>query len=215
MNCRRSEELWTDRLDATLPPPLESELRAHLDTCDACASLYEAFTEVVSTLEAIETPVPAEGLTAKILEHTRSALVKARLSRQDAPPTPAAEPSRWIRLAPAFAAAAVVALVLFLRPPDVLNDLSRQATRTAHDAYSFGVRTYHQTGRWLEDLNVLRITVSVAFEDRLDRLNERLRDLEEASRRRNEADSDESSFWPDIRQRAVNARDTQHPRSLT
>ena len=76
--------------------------------------------------------------------------------------------------------------------PELAGELSRATSRTASDVYSFAVRTYHQTERWFEDLNVLRMTVGVAFEDRIDQINEQLRDLEDAGRRSDESEDDQS-----------------------
>jgi hypothetical protein len=171
--CRRAEELFSDHADASLAPPLERELQVHLDTCSECASSYTAFEEVVSALHAWKVPAVPETLVPR--------LAAAATSRGIRTPPPSSAPRATPRLVATsswLAAAAVIALLLVWRPPELASELSRKTSRSAHQAYSFGVRTYHLTERWIEDLNVLRITVGVAFEDNLERINEQLRDLE-------------------------------------
>ena len=189
MNCRRSEDLWTDYLEGTLAPPLEQELRNHFASCKACPELFAAFEEVVNGLHMLETPSLPDDVSEHILERTMPAL---RASRRESERFLPAESAGWTHGAAWLAAAAVIALVLVWRPPEIVSNWSRQISQSAHQAYSFGVRTYHQGERLLEELNVLRMTVGVAFEDRLDQLNERLKDLEEASRKTDEEDREQS-----------------------
>jgi hypothetical protein len=77
------------------------------------------------------------------------------------------------------------------------------------------VRTYHRTARWIEDLNVLRITVGVAFENRIDRLNERLKDLEELRRRNGGEDEPRSGLPAKPARSAVAGSRSQETRSLS
>jgi hypothetical protein len=187
VNCRRHQELLSDYLEETLSPPLRREAENHLRTCEDCRNLAESLKEVLSLFESVQIPEPPSNLTELILERTRPALLAAREGSADLE----SESSLWRSFGSGLAAAAVLAMVLLFRPPEFLAGWSRGVSQKAHQSYSLGVRTYHRTARWIEDLNVLRMTVGVAFENRLDRLNERLRDLEEL-RRRNGGD-DESS----------------------
>ena len=179
MICRRSEELWSDYLEGTLAPPLAGELRAHLAACDACSQLFATFEGVVVGLGALSLPEAPAKLTERVLERTRPELAARRRDAERFSLTP---PMPWYQAAGVIATAAALALVLLWRPPEALSDWSRKASQSLHQAYGFGVRTYHQSERWIEELNVLRMTVGVAFEDRLEAINRRLRDLEEASR---------------------------------
>ena len=187
MSCRRQQELLSDYLEDTLSPTLRREAENHLRTCDECRTLAESLKEVVSLFGSFQAPEPPSNLAELILARTRPALLAAREASADLE----TESSSWRSFGSGLAAAAVLATVLLFRPPEFLAGWSRSVSQTAHQGYSLGVRTYHRTSRWIEDLNVLRMTVGVAFENRLDRLNERLRDLEEL-RRRN-AGEDESS----------------------
>jgi hypothetical protein len=199
LSCRRHQELLSDHLEDTLSPPLRRDLESHLRLCEECRDLAASLSEVVTLLGGAEEPEPPSNLTELVLARTRPALAAAR----EASAVVETDASFWRSFGPALAAAAVLAAVLLFHPPEFLAGLSRNVSQTAHRGYSLGVRTYHRTGRWLEDLNVLRMTVGVAFENRLDRLNERLRDLEEL-RRRGEPDktpprSDEPALSPQSR----------------
>lgn len=186
MSCRRHQEAMSDYLEETLSPPLRREVETHLRSCEECRNLAESVKEVVTLFARCEIPEPPLNLTELVLERTRPLLLSARKTDVDLE----ADASFWRSAASGLAAAAVLAMVLLFRPPEFLEGWSRSVSQTAHQGYSVGVRTYHRAARWLEDLNVLRMTVGVAFENRIDRLNERLRDLEEMRRR---SDDDESS----------------------
>lgn len=183
MKCSRAEELFSDDFEGSLPPPLAGELRAHLDGCDECRALHAAFREVVSGLDSYPVP-PLPGTLSSRLVAARPAASPIRGRERAAEPPLVAGVS-------GVAVAALLALMLFGGPPELVSTLTRKVSQTAHQAYSFGVRTYHQTERWIEDLNVLRLTVEVAFEDRLEQINERLRDLELTDRGTSE-DGDQS-----------------------
>ena len=160
MICRRSEELWSDYLEGTLAPPLAGELRAHLASCDACSQLFGAFEEVLAGLGALGSPAVPKKLTKHVFDRTHPKLAAMRRNAERLAAVsaiPLRHAASWI------AAAAVLAFVLLWRPPEALSDWSRKASQSVHQAYSFGVRTYHQSERWLEELNVLRMTVGVAF----------------------------------------------------
>lgn len=190
MNCARSEELLSDFVEATLAPPLASELEGHLRECATCTDLLASLREVLAAFEAFSVPEPPPDLVERVLERTRPVLRAARDAEESSEPE--LGPPFWRHAVGYLAAAALLGGVLLWRPPEYLAEASRRVSQTAHQAYSFGVRTYHQTERWVEDLNVLRMTVGVAFENRLDRLSERLRDLEDA-RRKTGQDEDDSS----------------------
>lgn len=192
MNCRRHQELLSDYLEETLSPPLRREAENHLRTCEDCRNLAESLKEVLSLFGSFQTPEPPSNLTDLILERTRPALLSARKASADLE----TDSSFWRSFGSGLAAAAVLATVLLFRPPEFLAGWSRSVSQTAHQSYSLGVRTYHRTARWIEDLNVLRMTVGVAFENRLDRLNERLRDLEELRRRNGGEDESSQSGLP-------------------
>jgi hypothetical protein len=184
MNCRRAEELFSDDREGTLAPLIARELHTHRDTCDACQSLYETFQEVTNALTAMSVPSVPDALAERVI----AAAGHARAPIATRGPSP-----RLFASASWLAVAAMLAIGLLFRPPELASDLSRKTSRTARHVYTFAIQTYDQTERWIENLNVLRMTVSVAFEDRLDQLNEQLRDLENASRRSTPNENDEQS----------------------
>jgi hypothetical protein len=180
MKCRQSEELWSDYVEGILPSPLRRDLEEHLEACNDCARLMASFRNVVDTLTALPRPQPAPDLLENILRATRPRLHRQR-SRSVSifPGLPLPKWSNW-----AFgAAAAAVLVVLFLQPPAALSSFAGQINQWGHRTYSFGLRAYRGSERLIDELNVLRVAVGVVFEDRLDRINERLKDLEEARRK--------------------------------
>ncbi len=188
MNCQRSKELLSDHFERSLAPPLENEIRVHLEGCMTCRDFLAAMREGVELLKGLRVPEPPEELTIRILEHTRPALEAARLrSARAVAPIPSSLPFGygWV------AAAAVLALILLWRPAEMVSSFGRRTSQTAHQTYSFGLRTYNGAERWLEELDVLRLTVAVAFEDRINLLNERLRVLQKAGSKSDD-DSSES-----------------------
>lgn len=186
MNCVRAEELFSDYREHALAPLLERELSAHLDECAACSELYRAFAELTEALGALSVPAPPDALPKKL-----AAIVPAKATHREPSRVTAVSP-RLVAAASWLAVAAALLLVMVLRPPALASELTRTTSRTARDAYSFAIRTYNRTERWIEDLNVLRMTVGVAFEDRLDQINQQLKDLEDAGRRSDETDDEQS-----------------------
>lgn len=186
MNCPRAEELFSDYREGSLAAPLARELENHLDECAACRELYRAFLDVTEALGALSVPAPPDTLPQKLVA------IASERSKVGGPARRFAPQPRMVAAASWLAVAAVLLLVMVFRPPGLTSELTRASSRTASDLYGFAVRTYNQTERWIEDLNLLRMTVGVAFEDRIDQINEQLKDLEDAGRRTDE-DADEQS----------------------
>ena len=84
-----------------------------------------------------------------------------------------------------LAAAAAAAMMLFFQPPLVRGALE-SLPRASEGVSSLRAAANRQTDRALAELGVLRASVSFALEDQMDRLGDRLRDLERATRRRDE-----------------------------
>ena len=189
MKCRRSEELFSDYLEGTLPIPLRNDLEDHLGSCRDCQSLLASFREVVDVLSILPRPQPSTDLVERIMGVTRPVL---RSRRTASPALPGFVLPKRLNWAVWAAAAAFVAL-LFFRPPAPLQGVGTRISRLGHQTYSYGVRIYRGSEQLIDELNVLRMTVGVAFEDRLDQINERLKDLEEA-RQKSETPPDKSSI---------------------
>ena len=94
-----------------------------------------------------------------------------------------------------LAAAAAAATLLFFQPPLVRGAL--EALPSASDGVTnLRAVANRQTDWALAELGVLQASLSFALEDRMDRLGDRLRDLEKATRHRNEQAS-ASATGPD------------------
>lgn len=189
MKCRQSEELWSDYAEGILPAPLRRDLEEHLEACHDCARLMTSFRSVVEALGSLPRPQPAPDLVDNILRATRPSL--HRLRSRSVAVFPGLSLPKWSNWAFGAAAAAML-VVLFLRPPAALSGVTGQINQWGHRAYSLGLRAYRGSEQLIDELNVLRVAVGVAFEDRLDQINERLKDLEEA-RRKSEDPAETSS----------------------
>lgn len=197
MKCRRSEELWSDYLEETLSRPLTKDLEDHLAECSACPGLLETFREVRSALETMPHPHPSPQLVERILSASRPPLTRladlsnfSQRARFVTPLVPSLSPGGWA----AWGAAAALVAVLILGPSQAFTRINQ----VGHQGYSVELGLYRDTEGLIDELNVLRMTVGVAFEDRLDRLNERLKDLEEA-RRKNDDEPDQSNNLGSLR----------------
>ena len=83
------------------------------------------------------------------------------------------------------AAAAAAAAFLFFQPPLVRGALET-LPRVSEGMTVLRAAANRQTDRAVAEFGVLRASVAFALEDRMDRLNDRLRDLERATRHRGE-----------------------------
>ena len=89
------------------------------------------------------------------------------------------------------AAAAAAAFVFVFEPPPL--------AWASHEVGRLRANVARTTDRAVAELGVLRASLSLALEDRLDRLGDRLRDLEQATRRRDgraEAPAQEAETTP-------------------
>ncbi|MCY4626957.1 MAG: hypothetical protein OXE58_05220 [Acidobacteria bacterium] len=91
-----------------------------------------------------------------------------------------------------FAAAAAAAMLLFFQPPLVRGALD-SLPRASDGVSSLRAAANRQADRALAEFGVLRASVSFALEDQMDQLGDRLRDLERATRQRDELLSESES----------------------
>lgn len=192
MKCLRAEELFSDYVEATLAIPLRLDLEDHLESCRECASLLESFREVINVMGTLPAAQPSAELVERILTSTRPKLPARRQQAIPFPGLPLPNRANWA----VWAAAAAFVAFMFIRPPAFVSSLGQRANRLGRQAYSFGVRVYQGSDRLIDELNVLRMTVGVAFEDRLDRINERLKDLDEARRKTDESQGSSNHLAP-------------------
>ena len=84
-----------------------------------------------------------------------------------------------------LAAAAAAAMLLFFQPPLVRGALD-SLPRASDGVSTLRAAANRHTDRALAELGVLRASVSFALEDQMDQLGDRLRDLERATRHRDQ-----------------------------
>ena len=74
-NCEYYEELIGAALDGEITAEEDKELRAHLESCEACRSFYEAMQAISGTDDALG-DVP-ENFTANVMAHVHEAAAPA------------------------------------------------------------------------------------------------------------------------------------------
>ena len=193
MDCHRAEELLSDRLFGSLHPILAAELEAHLAGCEACRQLAEAFAEVVAALHS------APELDAPVGLAERAAL--AALAR---PRTIEIRPAfvlpHWLNAAAAGLALIALGATLALVGPE---RGARAAQRLVGQTVTAGSGLMERKDRLLEDVRVLGVVLSTAFEGRIERVNERVNDYKRLLERRKTSPQAEPKQGRETRLRAV------------
>ena len=168
MDCRRAEELFSDHLDGTLDRLLAADLEAHLAGCEGCRALRATLAEVVTTLRSFPTLEPA----ADLAERAASSALRARRPRLVRRRSPVLLPV-WLQVAAAALAIATSAGVLYaVQSPTPARAAARLVDRTMNA----GAYILERKDRLVEDVRILRVVISTAFEGRLDRMNDRVDD---------------------------------------
>ncbi len=167
MDCRRAEELFSDHLEGSLHEILRGELDAHLASCAECRELRSTLDEVVEALRAypaLEAPV---GLSRRAADAALAARWRPPVAR------PALVVPSWVQAAAAgFALIALGGLLMVVGP----ERPTRAAQRLVGQTVNAGNNLIERKDRLVEDVRVLGVVLSTAFEGRLDRVNERLED---------------------------------------
>jgi predicted anti-sigma-YlaC factor YlaD len=186
MDCHRAEELYSDRLEGSLHPILGAQLEAHLAACAACRELVEALAEVVAALRSAPELEAPETLAERA--------ASAALARPLAPESQLAHPrGRTIEIRPAFvlphwlnAAAAGLALIALGATLAVVGPVrgARAAQRLVGQTVTAGSSLMERKDRLLEDVRVLGVVLSTAFEGRIERVGERVNDYKRLLERR-------------------------------
>ena len=178
MDCARAEELLSDDCDSTLEPLLREDLAAHLAGCPQCRSLRSALLEVVQALQRPSELAPPAGMADRVI---------AAVARDRAAPTRRGRILRLQAVAAAVAIAGTTGLYA-TRGPAV-----RQGARLAKRASNAGVYLLERKDRLMEDVRILRVVVSAAFEGRMDRVNDRVEDYRRLLERRRSAPEQKKS----------------------
>lgn len=169
MDHPRARELFSDEIDGVLGPALGSDLRAHLASCPECRALFDTTRLVVATLrEAAVAPEAPAGLAARAAE---AALEKGRRAASGSQ-TLVAMP-RWL-LATAAAIAVAVGAGTIRFASD--GQPGRFVLRTRDRIVAAGVQLLERKERMAEDLRLMRLVLGTAFEERVDRVSDRVDD---------------------------------------
>ncbi len=174
MDCQKAEQLLSDHLEGSLHPILGAELGAHLAACGACRKLTAALAEVVAALRSAPELEAPRGLAERV---ARAALARPRT----------------IEIRPAFvlppwlhAAAAGLALIALGATLAVVGPVrgARAAQRLVGETVTAGSSLMERKDRLLEDVRVLGVVLSTAFEGRIERVGERVNNYKRLLERR-------------------------------
>jgi hypothetical protein len=197
MDCARSQELLSDHLEGSLHAILRSELDAHLAGCVECRSLREAIGDVVEALHAIPELEPPRGLVDRIVEATRRA---PRPAARQVVVRPALVIPAWVQAAAAgFAMVALGVLLLVVGP----EASTRAATSLVDRTVSAGSEILEHKDRVVEDVRILGVVLTTAFEGRLERMNDRVEDYRRLLERRRAGEGEDSKRGSGVPPRLV------------
>lgn len=182
MDCARAEELLSDHLDGSLHPILAGELEAHLAACEGCRGLRAAVSEVVAALREAPELEPPVGLAERA---ARAALSRPRPLEI----RPAFVLPPWLHAAAAGFALIALGTTLALIGPE---RGARAAQRLVGQTVTAGTSLIERKDRLLEDVRILGVVLSTAFEGRIERVNERVNDYKRLLERRRPVPRDEA-----------------------
>lgn len=182
MNCRRAEELFSDRHEGALNPLLRAELERHLAGCEECRRLDEAFAEVVAALRSAPVPEAAPGLAERA---ARAALAAPRVVEI----RPALVLPHWLQAAAAGFALIALGTTLAVVGPE---RPTRAAQRLVSETALLGNGLMERKDRVIEDVRLLGAVLGTAFEGRIEKVGERVQDYKRLLERRKAPPQDDS-----------------------
>jgi hypothetical protein len=193
MDCQRAEELFSDHLEGSLHQILGAELERHLASCESCRELRETLAEVVAALRSAPELEAPSGLAERV---ARAALVR----RRPVEIRPALVLPHWLNAAAAgFALIALGATLAVVGP----ERGARAAQRLVGHTVTAGSNLMERKDRLLEDVRLLGVVLSTAFEGRIDRVNERVNDYKRLLERRRASPPSDAKQGSETRSPAV------------
>ncbi len=189
MDCQRAEELLSDHLEGTLHEILRAEVERHLASCAACTELQGALVEVVAALHDHPEFEPAAGLAERCaraaLQRPQAVMLSALARPTVAHPAlivrPAIEVPPWMQAAAAGLALIALGTMLVLLGPE---KPARAAHRLVGETVTASNQLLERKERLFEDVRLLGVVLTTAFEGRVDRVNERVEDYRRLLERR-------------------------------
>lgn len=180
IECRRAEELFSDEMEGGLDAVLRADLQAHLASCERCRVLQAALAEVVGVLRGMPVPEPAPNLAE------RAATLAVHRARRAlaVPKIPV-----WLQAAAALVAVTTTAGPLLLVRTGVEPAVA--ASRLRAQTVQAGAYLQEKTDRLLEDVRLLRVVITTAFEGRLERVNDRVDDYRRLMERRRNSEAEQ------------------------
>jgi len=190
MVCARAEELLSDHLEGTLDRLLGADLDDHLAGCSGCRGLRAALTEVLESLHRFPDAEPARDLA----ERAATTALRARRPAPAFVRLPGIAPA-WLQAAAAVLALLMTGAVLYATQSKAP---ARAAARLVDRTVNAGAYILERKERLVEDVRLLRVVISTAFEGRLDRMNDRVDDYRRLleKRRANEEQSEDEPLGP-------------------
>jgi hypothetical protein len=174
MDCRRAEELFSDHLEGTLHAVLRAELERHLASCEPCRRLHAAFAAVVTELRATPELEAPPGLAER-------AALAALWAPRVVEIRPALTLPPWLQAAAAgFALIALGTTLAVVGPERPTRAAERLVTETATMSSSL----LERKDRLIEDVRLLGVVLSTAFEGRIEKVGERVQDYKRLLERR-------------------------------
>ncbi len=178
MDCPRAEELLSDHVEGTLVDPLLTDLERHLATCPRCLELREAMAEVVDALRGFP-----------VLEAPSDLADRAAAAALTRPRKPKVMTGwRTIPLRIQAIAALLAVVVTGAAIAATSRASTHQARRLAEHAVGAQAYILERKDRLVEDLRILRVVISTAFEGRLDRMSDRMDDYRRFLEKRRASD---------------------------
>lgn len=192
MDCRRAEELLSEHLEGTLAAPLARDVEGHLRECASCAELRDALREVVEALRAFPALEPSRDLAERAAQRALVGGRKASIRPLAFPPR--AQPAHGRFFVPSWLQAAAAGFVLVVSGTLLLvagpEGPTRTASRLVDRTVTTGSYLLERSDRLVEDVRILGVVITTAFEGRLDRVNDRMDDYRKRLQRRRNTDED-------------------------
>lgn len=174
MDCAWVEERLSDHREGALDPVVRAEIETHLASCPACSTLLAALDEVLGVLHRPVEAEPPEGFETRVAGALRRERARAALRLP-----------RHVQLLAASLALAIGGLTTLALGPGA--DRLRAAGGSLGRIEGMRLELLDRRDRALEDLRLLGVVVSTAFEGRLDRVGDRVQDYRRLLERRRAA----------------------------